>query len=194
MLGALPTHPTGPGAAEPARGGAVKFSGNWRQAGRKEETLTGSWGATSNAASPGRGAVGGPDPAGPPGGSTRATAWYSRGRCCTGLWPVRSWTMQLSSDSGPTVPGAECCGDKSRHHEQSPQAGGRRPHRSAQVPHLGGLLLLGIHCPGLALGPLVHLGQLHLPLLVVPSHLLLRRREGEFRARPGLRGRGRQGR
>lgn len=98
---------------------------------------------------------------------------YSRGRCWTGLWLVRSCTMQLSaSESGPVGMGSMHCRSDPRAGQPSPQADGLRPHCSAQTPHLDSPLLLGGHSPGLALGPLVHLGQLHLPLLVGPSRLL----------------------
>lgn len=49
---------------------------------------------------------------------------------------------------------------------------GCRPHLSVPTPHLGSPFLLDGHNPGLTLGPLVHLGQLHLPCVIVSGRLL----------------------
>lgn len=56
-------------------------------------------------------------------------------------------------------------------------AGGLQPHSSACTPHLDSPLLAGSCSPGLALGPLVQLGQLHLLFLTAPGGLLLWRLE-----------------
>lgn len=118
--------------------------------------------------------------------------WHSRGRCWTGLWPVRSCTVQLSvSQSDPVVVDSMHCRDKPRPREPSPRAGRLQRHSSAPAPHLGSSLLLGGCSPGLALGPLVHLGQLHLLLLVAPGRLLPLQRPARSSApSPGVGGGG----
>lgn len=89
----------------------------------------------------------------PPGGSTSVPAaggvpgqpravWHSRGRCRTGLWPVRSCTVQLSvSQSGPVVVGGTRCRGKPSPGEPSLGDG------QAPAPRLGAGSLPGRRPP-----------------------------------------------
>ena len=136
----------------PAQGGAVQSSGNWEA---KEEEGVG------DPEPPARSQVGslipwpiprqhswsswqGKTTPWPPGGSTSTPAeggvpglqgtGHSPGRCRTGVWPVRSCTVQLSvSQSDPTVVGSMCCRGKPRPREPSHWAGTLQHHSSVPI-------------------------------------------------------------